>query len=86
MWKGVILEESLEDKKILSLVKIIKTDVERLEGENRILTFHKIELEDKNQGKFVKLAEKDIKPAFYLHICKNNEMIVIFRSKFLLPR
>jgi len=81
MWKGVILEESLEDKSLLKLVKIVNTHLEKLENEDRVLTFHKIELEDKNIEEFITKAESSIKDAFYLHITKDNELIVIFKNK-----
>jgi len=45
VWKGVILEESLEDKSLLKLVKIVGTKTEKLEKENRIMTFHGVEIE-----------------------------------------
>ncbi|MFW6283438.1 MAG: hypothetical protein ACOC1P_05295 [Minisyncoccales bacterium] len=74
VWKGVLLEESLKDKKIFDLVKILKTDIERLEKENRTMTFHDIEIEDKNKNKFVETTKNLIKKGFYTHICKNGEM------------
>ena len=79
-WKGVILEESLEDKSLLKLVNIIKTNKEKLEGENRVMTFYKIEVGDKEKDEFVKKAIKAIKQGFYLHIVKDKVMYVIFRN------
>ena len=83
MWKGVIIEESLEDKSFLSFVKIIKTRKTTLENESErgILIFHSVELDDSNFDEFIKTAQKSIKDSFYIHICKDNEMIVIFRDK-----
>ena len=80
VWKGVILEESLEDKSLLKLVKIVSTDIEKLEGEDRVMKFHKIELEDKNKEKFIQQAIKVIKQGFYIHIVKNGLMYVIFQN------
>jgi len=83
MWKGVIIEESLDDKSLLSLVKIIKSRKTTLENENErgFLTFHCIELNDSNLEKFIETAQKSIKNSFYIHICKDNEMTVIFKNK-----
>jgi len=46
VWQGVVLEESLDNKSLLDLAKIIGTDISRLEKEDRIMTFHKIEVSD----------------------------------------
>ena len=83
MWKGVIIEESLGDKSLLSLVKIISSRQTTLENESErgVLTFHSIELDDSNLDEFIETAQKSIKDSFYIHICKDNEMIVIFRNK-----
>jgi hypothetical protein len=78
-WRGVILEESLEDKSLLKLAKIVHTKTERLEGENRVMTFHKIEVEDKNKEEFINQAIKAIKNGFYIHIVKDKVMYVIFK-------
>ena len=74
------LEESLEDKSLLKLIKIIKTDIEKLEGENKIMTFHKVEVDNDKKDEFIQKAIKSIKPAFYLHIVKDKVMYVIFRN------
>ena len=83
MWKGVIIEESLEDKSLLSLVKIISSRQTTLENESErgVLTFHSVELKDSNLDEFIETAQKSIKDSFYIHICKDSEMIVIFRNK-----
>jgi len=80
VWKGVILEESLEDKSILKLVKIIKTDVSKLGGEDRVMTFHYFELDDKDKDRFVNRGIKAIKQSFYMHIVKEGVMYVIYKS------
>jgi len=79
-WKGVILEESLEDKSILKLVKIIKTEVSKLGGEERVMTFRYFELDDKNKDRFVKKGIKVIKQAFYMHIAKEGVMYAIYKG------
>jgi len=80
VWQGVLLEESLGDKKILSLARIVGTDVDKLEEENRVMTFHKVEVEDANRDKYLNMAMHVIKPAFYTHLCKDGEMYVVFRG------
>ncbi len=83
MWKGVIIKESLNDKSLLSLVSIIDSKETTLEKENErgILTFYSVEIDDSNFNEFIEIAQKSIKNAFYIHICQNNEMVVIFNNK-----
>ena len=83
MWKGIIIKESLNNKSLLSLVSIINARETTLEKENErgILTFYSVELDDSNFNEFIKITQKSIKNAFYIHICQNNEMVVIFNNK-----
>lgn len=82
VWKGVLIEESLEDKKLLRLVKFGKKKRFRLEGERRIMTFCNIEVRDEIKEKYVKLAMRSIMPSFYTHLCKDGEMYVVFRGRY----
>ena len=54
MWKGIIIEESLNDKKVFSLVDIIKTRKTTLEKEKEkgFLTFQYIEIKDEKKMNF----------------------------------
>jgi len=83
MWKGVIIGESLENKSLLFLVRIIKSRKTTLENENErgTLTFHLITIDDLNFDEFIEKAQKYIKDLFYVHMCKGKEMTVIFRDK-----
>jgi hypothetical protein len=81
VWKGVILEESLEDKSLLKLAKIVGTEINKLEKENRVMTFHKVEVADSDKDKYLKKATQIIKQGFYTHLCNKGEMYVIFRGK-----
>lgn len=81
MWQGVVLEESLGNKSLLDLAKIVGTDVDKLEEEERVMTFHKIELCDSKRHKFIEEARRSLKPGFYIHLCKEGRMYVIFKDK-----
>ena len=83
MWKGIIIEESLNDKKVFSLVDIIKTRKTTLEKEKEkgFLTFQYIEIKDEKKDEFLVYAKNSIKNGFYIHICKGNNMIVIFQDR-----
>ncbi len=83
VWEGVIIEESLESKYLLKLAKIVKTEQSILESEEEkgFLHFHNIEVEDDKKAKFVEEAKNAIKQGWYLHICKDGKMIVVFKGQ-----
>lgn len=81
VWKGIILEESLDDRKILDLARIVGTEVRTLRGDNRLVTFHMVELSDDNKNTFLIEAMKVMKrDAFYAHICQKDEIYIIYRN------
>jgi hypothetical protein len=81
MWRGVVLEESLENKSVLGMVKVVGTNVNKLEKENRIFAFHNIEVPDSIKDEYVDKVKNVIKQGFYTHLCKGGRMVVIFRNK-----
>lgn len=83
MWKGVIIEQSLESKDILRLVRIVKTKTATLEREEEKgeFHFHNVQVGDDNIDRAVAKAKAAIKNGWYMHFCKDNTMIVIFRGK-----
>ena len=80
VWRGVIIEESLIDESLLKEVKIVATKISKLEKENRILTFHSIEITDGFKNKYVDKVKLNIKDSFYTHLCKDDSMVVIFHN------
>lgn len=82
-WKGVIIEESLDDKEILKLVKIINTRKSFLEAEKKkgTMKFYSIEVTDERKIEFVTKTELAIKQGWYIHIVKDNRTVMIFRKK-----
>jgi len=83
VWKGVIIEESLEDKSLLKLARIVGTSSSTLEAEEEkgSLHFHKIEVDDAKKAEFVDKAKRSIKNSWYIHICRGETMVVIFKGK-----
>jgi ribose 5-phosphate isomerase B len=81
MWKGVIIKESLENEKLLNKIKIVRTRVTGLEMQGGKYQFLYFELKDENLEDFIEEAKNTIKNKWYTHICKGNEMIVIFSGK-----
>lgn len=81
IWQGVVLEESLDNKSLLGLAKIVGTDIDKLEEEDRVMTFHKIEVSDSKRDQFIEEAKRSIKPGFYIHLCKEGRMYVVFKDR-----
>lgn len=81
VWQGVVLEESLEDKSILDMTRIVGTNVSKLEKENRVMTFHKVEVPDSLECEYIEKAKTNIKQGFYTHLCKDGQMTVVFKNK-----
>jgi len=81
LWQGVVLEESLQDKSILCMARIVHTDVEKLEKENRVMTFHKVEVSDSKKDEYIEQAKINIKDGFYTHLCKDGRMTVVFKDR-----
>ncbi len=83
VWKGVIIEESLEDKSLFDVVNMISSREETLNEEEERGTMHlrSFKLEDDKKEEFVRKAEEMIKDRWYIHICKDGVMVVIFKGK-----
>jgi hypothetical protein len=80
VWKGVLIEESLEDKSLLNLTKIVETDIDRLKEDGKVRTLHKIEVEDNKKDEFIQTAIKKLKLKFYTYLVKDKVMYVLFRD------
>ena len=81
MWQGVVLEESLEDKSMLNMARIVGTNVSKLEKENRVMTFQKVEVPGSLKSEYIEKAKTNIKQGFYTHLCKDGQMTVVFKNK-----
>ena len=83
MWKGVIIEESLEDKSLLKLVTIVQTRLATLEHEEEKGSFfmHHVTVEDDAIDRVVDKAKRAIKKGWYMHFCRSNMMVVIFKNR-----
>ena len=81
MWQGVVLEEGLEDKSLLDMARIVRTNVSKLENENRVMTFHKVKIPDSMKDEYVERAKTNIKQGFYTHLCKDGQMTVVFKGR-----
>ncbi|MDO4283054.1 MAG: hypothetical protein Q4D02_05385 [Clostridia bacterium] len=73
MYKGIIVEQSLEDISILKSVQIL--DVENSTDSDWVL--YRVNV---NEDEIKKLAGY-LKEEWYMHFWKNREVIVVFRNK-----
>jgi len=82
-WKGVIIEESLEDMSLLDMISVEGTVKEYLEEEAKRgkMTLHRFFLDEKRKSEFVRRAKKAVRKGWYIHICRFGTMIVIFRDR-----
>ena len=81
-WKGVIIKESLSKPlKVEFGVRKIREAHLETEKERGIMHFLYVEIKDSEKEKFINETKSNVKEGFYIHICKGNEMIVIFRNK-----
>ena len=83
VWKGVMIEESLDDATLLDMVVEVGYSESLLEGEDEKceMHFHEFEIQDDKKDKFVYAAKNLVKQGWYLHLCKEKNMIVIFNNK-----
>ena len=82
MWKGVVIEESLDNQELLKDVKIILRKPAYLEKEEGRGKFHfdKIEVDDSKIHKVIEYAKRTLKKGWYMHLCKGDTMIIIFKD------
>lgn len=82
-WKGWIIEESLEDKSVLSKVKIIKSVTEKNDQADnvRVWRLHTVEVDDKDMEKVSHDLAGSLRAGFYIHFTDFNNLIIIFKGK-----
>ena len=85
---GVIIEESLENKKVLEKVKIIKTEVENVTEEHKTpwikqWTLHTVEIPEENSLNIAKEISNslDSQHNWYADFKNDNYHYIIFRNK-----
>ncbi len=88
-YRGIIVEESLQDKNILDDCKILSTDVEEIDS-TTTWHIHKVQIPEEQILKFIEtVAEKtDSNGTWYSHFYHEDpnkkQMIVTFYKKILL--
>src|SRR3989344_1226629 len=87
-FNGVIIEESLEKKGVLKMVKIIKTKVEQVTEEHKTpwikqWTLHTVEILETQADKIAKKLSKalDSEHSWYADFKNNKYHYIVFRNK-----
>lgn len=83
VWRGVFIEESLDDPSLLDEVTVVGSSAVRLEeeAERGEFTFKRVEVPDEACGTVIARATQAIKPAWYLHLVSGDQMKVVFRDR-----
>jgi|SRR3989344_503507 len=87
-YNGVIIEESLDNKQVLSNVKIIKTKVSPVAEKHRTpwvkqWTMHTVEISEQDAEKIAEQLSKDLDRdhAWYADFKNENHHFIIYRGK-----
>lgn len=75
-WYGWIIEQSLDDQSIFEMVPTIK-----MKSEEEDWKEHIIEVPEEKIEEVVEFLKQHLKPAWYAHLIKGNEIKVIFKEK-----
>ncbi len=73
-YKGIIIEESLEDIRMINELEIIKVEISKEEPVWHLYTVN-VSLED------IERLSENIKQGWYMHFWKRRDIIAIFKSK-----
>jgi hypothetical protein len=89
-YKGVIIEESLENKDVLKDIKILGTEVEEVTGKHKTpwlpqWTMHTIEIPEEGVGEIAEKISKSLDPkhgsSWYVDFKNDTHHYIIFRDK-----
>lgn len=83
IWKGWIIDESLNDTTILSKLKVLKAEIEENEegDSKRIWKLYTVEVDDKDIKRISEILEKQIKLEYYIHFTNGKKLLIIFHKK-----
>ncbi len=76
-YKGIIVEESLEDNRIINNLEVEKIEISGTENPSDSWHLYTVQV---SKEEIDNLA-KNIKPKWYMHFWKGQQVIAIFRDK-----
>lgn len=85
-YKGVVIEESLDDSKILKTVKVTGTRVEKVTESHATphltqWTLHSVEVEASHITETAQQVSRTLQPAWYVHFYNDKEFFIVFKDK-----
>src|SRR5437899_8584364 len=82
VWRGVAIAEGLTDNSVITQSRTVRTKQEVLEGEegSGLWHFHFLEVPDSDILRIVSEAARTLKPSWYLHLVKDDQMVVVFEG------
>jgi hypothetical protein len=83
VWRGVLIEESLQNTAIPSEFRVIDTRLSFLESEEKrgTMHFHNVEVDDADKDKLVAALRANLKPGWYCHLVNDGVMVVVFSGE-----
>lgn len=83
VWRGVAIEESFEGSQLPPGVRVVGTRLARLETEEDRgqFRFHEVEVSDGDLAAVVDVACRTLRPSWYFHLVKGDDMKVLFRGR-----
>lgn len=87
-WTGWIIDESLNDIRILSSLRVLKKKIEEnIEGDiKRVWNLYTVEVDDKDINEISKILEKQMKLEYYAHFTNGKKLLIVFHEKYFLVR
>ena len=76
-YKGIIIEESLSDNRILNGLEIIKIEISKEDNPQDRWHLYTVRVSEED----INELSKNIKPKWYMHFWKGKEVIAIFKDK-----
>ena len=83
VWRGVLIEESLEGRSLLDgVVEVGYAESFLEEEENKgMMHFHQFEIPEEKKNWFIEESKKLLKDGWYTHISDGKTLVIIFRHK-----
>lgn len=81
-YRGIIIEESLEDKDFFKEIEILSTKIDD-EDPSDIWHLHKVSVKKERLSDIIKRLQKAMtnKEAWYAHFYKGKDLVVVFKDK-----
>jgi len=82
-WKGVIIEESLNNPSLLNNINIVNTEKTKLENDiqSKVYNLHKVEVDNDNLPTTLESISSNINNPFYAHLVNGDTIHVAFPNK-----